>query len=315
MGHTEQTRLYVNCMEEVRDRISVVESFGQHRVTTGLQPCDVEFVFLQLRKVLELVAFASLTANKEKYSLAHAGFTEHWKAKRMLQELQKINPEFYPVPVSPPVLQPDGIKHMPLITEGFLTMEEFASLYDTASEFLHVANPFTLKDRPLDLKYSTKEWVRRIKALLALHVMHLVDDQRWIVEIRDLGPIKLYTRKSADETVTNAPQSRADPTPAAAQVALKLFHGSKMLLARRTASLNDLVLWAHERREIVALVSSRRAFNSSDFFTISQWRALSTLGNAQPCSFPKNSKFLRGWLGHGWHSRPIPDVGSELRLP
>jgi hypothetical protein len=34
-------------------------------------------------------------------------------------------------------------------------------------------------------------------------------------------------------------------------------------------------------------ISSRIARKSSDFFTTSQWRALSTLGNARPCSFPQ----------------------------
>jgi hypothetical protein len=57
------------------------------------------------------------------------------------------------------------------------------------------------------------------------------------------------------------------------------------------------------------------ARKSSDFFTISQWRALSTLDNAQPCSFPKNGQFLRGWLGHRWQFWPIPYAVSESRFP
>jgi hypothetical protein len=36
-------------------------------------------------------------------------------------------------------------------------------------------------------------------------------------------------------------------------VALELFHSPEVLLAGRTSGLNDLVLWAHERREIVRL--------------------------------------------------------------
>jgi hypothetical protein len=35
-------------------------------------------------------------------------------------------------------------------------------------------------------------------------------------------------------------------------VPLKLFHGPEVLLACRTAGLNDFVLWAHERIQIVA---------------------------------------------------------------
>jgi hypothetical protein len=37
------------------------------------------------------------------------------------------------------------------------------------------------------------------------------------------------------------------------QVTLKLFHGSEVLLARRTSGLNNLVFSAHERIQIVAL--------------------------------------------------------------
>jgi hypothetical protein len=36
------------------------------------------------------------------------------------------------------------------------------------------------------------------------------------------------------------------------EVPLKLFHGSEVFLACRTAGLNDFVLWAHERIQIVA---------------------------------------------------------------
>ena len=190
MQHSATGR-YVNCMEEIRGRVSVVEAVGQHRVTTGLQRCDIEIVFLQMRKVLELIAFASLTANKEKYSLAHAKFAEHWNAKRMLEELAKINPAFYPIPMAHPVLQPSGMKHWEPLTEGFLTRDDFVKLYDTASEFLHVTNPFTIKDPQMQMAYSLKGWVERIKALLALHMMTLVDDQRWIIQIPDSGEIKL----------------------------------------------------------------------------------------------------------------------------
>ena len=86
-------------MEEVRDRINLVRSVGEHNITTGREVFDVELVFVQLRKVLELIAFASLTANKDKYCAAHANFATHWRAKSMLEELEKINPDFYPMPI------------------------------------------------------------------------------------------------------------------------------------------------------------------------------------------------------------------------
>ena len=187
-------------MEEVRDRINLVKSIGDHRVTTGREVFDVELVVVQLRKVLELIAFASLTANKEKYSAAHAEFAMHWKAKRMLQELEKINPDFYPMPIGRPQLQPDGVKHCPAVTDGFLTKEDFALLYDKTGAILHVRNPFNAQDPKLNIKYSVKEWVSRIQVLLALHMMHLVDDKKWIVEIPEDGPIRLWAAEPLQAT-------------------------------------------------------------------------------------------------------------------
>src|ERR1700694_4124041 len=172
---SDDTILYINCMEEVRDRINLVTTIVAHTVTTGREVFDIELVFLQLRKVLELIAFASLTANKAKYSAAHAKFAEHWKAKLMLKELEKINLDFYPVPIEQPQLQANGAKHIPAVTEGFLTKDDFEFLYDKSSDILHVRNPFTGKDRIVQIGHSVNEWVSRIQALLGLHMVRLVD--------------------------------------------------------------------------------------------------------------------------------------------
>jgi hypothetical protein len=189
---SDEPRLYINCMEEVRDRVNLVRSVGEHRTTTSREVFDVELVFVQFRKVLELIAFASLTANKEKYSTAHAKFATHWKANLMLRELEKINPDFYPMPVRQPELRHDGVKHCPAVTDGFLTKEDFVLLYDKTGDILHVQNPFKAQAPRIEIKYSVKEWVSRIQALLALHIMHLVDDKKWIVEIPESGAIRLW---------------------------------------------------------------------------------------------------------------------------
>lgn len=186
----DDTKLYINCMEEARDRLSFVRNLPAGNGTTGCQIFDQELVFLQLRKILELVAFASLTANREKYEAIHKKFASFWRAKDMLQDLAKINPEFYPLPVQPPQLQPDGIKHCAAVTE-FLTTDDFICLYDLAGEFLHVQNPFNTKDPFIHMRYSVKQWIERIQALLSLHVMRLVDGKLWVVEVPDRGPVRM----------------------------------------------------------------------------------------------------------------------------
>jgi hypothetical protein len=182
------TELYLKGMWEVRDRINLISSVVARQVAVGREDFAAELIFLQFRKVLELIAFASLTANRAKYSAAHGRFAEHWRAKEMLKELAKINPDFYPMPIGSPVLQ-NGVKHCPAVTDGFLTKDDFEVLYGHAGDILHARNPFTIKPLTVNIGYSVPQWVSRIQTLLGLHVMHLVDGKKWIVEVPGEGQI------------------------------------------------------------------------------------------------------------------------------
>lgn len=90
----------------------------------------------------------------------------------------------------------NGVKHLDLVPDGFLTRSEFVSLYEKSSEILHSRNPYTTKDPVVKLGYSTKEWVSRIKCLLKLHVTHLVDGSVWVIEVPNEGPVRRYQGES-----------------------------------------------------------------------------------------------------------------------
>jgi hypothetical protein len=94
-------QMYCDYLGEVRARLDVVQSFIGGKVTTGVDACNVEVVFLRFRKIPELVAFTSLTAIKRAYAPVHKKFAEHWKPKAMLDALRKLKPDFYPVALDP----------------------------------------------------------------------------------------------------------------------------------------------------------------------------------------------------------------------
>lgn len=185
--------IYCNCMDEIKRRINVIRwQVNTVRVTRQESVFATELIFVQFRKILELIAFASLTSNKEKYSKAFDNYHAHWKAKSMLKELTKINPEFYPMPVHHPVAQPDGTKLLNPVVEGFLTQEEFVQLYGVSSEIIHMRNPFSEKDPVTQIGYSVDIWVERIQTLLRFHRMTLVSGDQWVVEIPNDRPAKLW---------------------------------------------------------------------------------------------------------------------------
>jgi len=124
-------------MTEARQRLGVVQAVLAGSIRTGHQTFDAELIFNQLRKTLELIAFGSLCADKTQYSEVHQNFANHWKAAKMLAALEKVNPEFHPVPLDPPQQMKDASRHFPRPTAGFMTRKEFVSLYDSCGSPPH----------------------------------------------------------------------------------------------------------------------------------------------------------------------------------
>jgi hypothetical protein len=187
-------QIYCDCMSRIRDRINVVQTIAPGGIKIGHADQTAELIFVQFRKSLEEIAFASLSANKEKYSEVHANFSRHWRAKDMLAVMDTVNPNFYPVPLPPPVEIAPGRKHFeePL-TDGFVTKDDFVFLYRCSSEALHVRNPYREGDRTINIRYDVQEWVARFQKLLSWHCATLLNGDRWIVNIPGEGSVHVYT--------------------------------------------------------------------------------------------------------------------------
>ncbi|MDP2857626.1 MAG: hypothetical protein Q8P50_06550 [Bacillota bacterium] len=141
-----------------------------------------ELVSLQLRKILELVAFSSLVANREVYAAEWQKYQQHWRVKDLLVNLAKVNPDYYPRPVRVTVDSETGAKSVENIDDGFLTPADFQALYDKCAEVLHTWNPFRDGERRIDFGKPVAEWLERIQRLLAVHIMRLAGStELWLV--------------------------------------------------------------------------------------------------------------------------------------
>src|SRR5262245_50732639 len=165
---------YCNCMEQVKRRLELTRVVTTGRLRSGDEGADAEFACLQVRRALELTAFATLAANRDRYSQIRADVENEWRAKRILERLEKVHPTFYPVPVIPKRLGP-GRWHFDERPDGYLTRDEFVELYDKCSEVLHEWNPFRPGARLVDFRLSIAEWSERIERLLEFHHVRLID--------------------------------------------------------------------------------------------------------------------------------------------
>ena len=175
---------YADCMEEIKKRTEVVDGFLTRKLNAMYVQTTAESVALQIRKILELIALASLVANQSEYSKHRRNFQKDWNAKRILETLATANPRFYPTPKRQVVDKETGrVISLEDIESGYLTIDEYVDLYDTCSRILHAENPFSKEQDPDAFLNSVVVWMSKIMRLLNHHTIQLIDDEKqlWVL--------------------------------------------------------------------------------------------------------------------------------------
>lgn len=192
---------YINCMERIKQRIN----FAKFLLDTlnNNTPLDLiaETVSLQIRKTLELIAFASIASHKQEYSKKFPNFFEHWRGKDIIDEIEKINPDFYPKPVKQIVNSITGkVQEIVPIKEEFLTKDEYIKAYDFVSDYLHERNVYNTELNHKDAIPKLKKYLSEIIALLSHHTIQLLssDKQWWIIMQGEDGKIQLSEWEKVD---------------------------------------------------------------------------------------------------------------------
>jgi hypothetical protein len=157
--------------------MNVIDFFLTGKGRAIYEPTTIESACLQVRKILELIAFGSLIANKDVYSAAYEQFAGHWHAARLLRDLETVNPKFYPNPVIEEQLPTDSPKaHFRNLSMGYLTKDDFVEAYDKCNEIMHARNPYKV---PLDYSKFRADcgvWREKIRLLLNSHQLFLLNE-------------------------------------------------------------------------------------------------------------------------------------------
>jgi hypothetical protein len=172
-------------MEEIKERTALIEKFIQSNSTFGKELYDYELISLHLRKILELIALSSLVANKALYLATHKKLVQ-WSTKRLVEHLEKINPDFYPVPMKIVLLGTIGENNhwqIEKLENGFLTKEDFEKLYGLCCDVLHVWSPYDERDRKINFEIHLSQWLEKIKSLLNMHYIQLVEGDVWLIRM------------------------------------------------------------------------------------------------------------------------------------
>ncbi|ELZ1262026.1 hypothetical protein SPN99_004270 [Vibrio fluvialis] len=166
---------YLELLQEIKCRTHVITSLD----ISGNYPfhnVNVELACLQIRRILELIAFASLTSNVELYSKEYEKFAKFWNAERMLRDMETVHPLFYPMPVyqSPTEY---GTELVALDEELFLTKKDFVKVYKKCGAVMHSDNPYGSKVDYGYYKENIVLWMNKIRNLLNAHKIKLVGSE------------------------------------------------------------------------------------------------------------------------------------------
>lgn len=185
---------YADQMQEIKRRTEVINFFMNGRGHALYKPTTVESVCLQFRKVLELIAFSSLIANKQQYAAAHENFASHWNAELLLKDLARVNPGFYPKPTEErPSLTLGGKNELVDITDNYLTQEDFVKIYKKCGGMLHATNPYGSKIGYEYFEKSFPEWRDKVIRLLNCHKVHLIGQTGfWLIHMQEAGDNEIH---------------------------------------------------------------------------------------------------------------------------
>lgn len=180
---------YVASMKEIKLRTEVIDLFLSGQREARYVPTTTETIGLQFRKVFELIAFASLAANRDQYSRAYADFSKHWELAKLIKNLRRINPEFYPKPVVE--MQSDKAEVVNALRDrdqDYLTRDELISAHGRCGALMHSTNPFA---NPIDYGFYQQSfplWRMRVINLLNNHQVRLLGDTGfWLVHMHEEG--------------------------------------------------------------------------------------------------------------------------------
>lgn len=145
-------QLYRDHMIEVKRRFRAIDRIlGAKKARTLTAEFDDEFMWLQLRQIVELVAYSAIAADEERYAALrqeqdkNADYRVDGKPAKVLKHLSQISPHFLPKSLGVMVPQADGTKHFESGPE-VAVLERFLDIHDTAGRHLHATNPFNEKD-------------------------------------------------------------------------------------------------------------------------------------------------------------------------
>ena len=165
---------YIAYMEEIRHRTTTITQLAEQPAHGRMYlRVATESICLQFRYSLEFIARSSLVADSEaveQFDSCRRQFGRLWGGHKILELVESMNPEFYPVPVGKEQSRYRGVRAVLVLkTSEVLTRELFIELYQLCGQVPYAScSPGNLTDHA-QLLQDGLMWQDRIMQLLGCH--------------------------------------------------------------------------------------------------------------------------------------------------
>jgi len=181
---------YAAYMEEVKKRTSVVSKLYRDHLAgksmTGYIETDIDTVYLQLRKCIELVMFACIVANKSAGITLNKTLRKGYEIQKIKLELKRFNTAFFPSPKKERGIDADGVRLVDDLKHEdrpFMTEAELFKAYGLSGNYLHSQREYQYGGADAKIKILMRgvEYINQLIALLNHHWTKITEDSSFAV--------------------------------------------------------------------------------------------------------------------------------------
>ncbi|MDZ7660914.1 hypothetical protein [Thiohalophilus sp.] len=193
-------------MEEIKKRKNVVsrlhKSYLSNQSMTGYIETDIDTVYLQLRKIIELVMFACVVANDSAGLTLNKTLKKGYEIKKIKNELKRFNSDFFPSPMAEGGIDENGIRKVDDLDpsdQEFLTEEELFKVYGKAGKFLHSQREYQYGSPEEKIKILNEgiDYINKLVVLLNHHWTKITNDTFFAVVMQDENDGKVHVARMA----------------------------------------------------------------------------------------------------------------------
>lgn len=156
---------YTQMVAELRVRILSADLLSDDR-----NYVFIESTSLQIRKILELIAYLSILANGDKLNSKERGA---YHAKKIIENLAEKTTLFYPFPshIIPPEQSGGEPTLIPIGYANALSQSEFTDMYQLCGSILHAQHPLKCNVDIENVITKNKQTLLKLKQLLSYHTV------------------------------------------------------------------------------------------------------------------------------------------------